>query len=281
MTTKRVRSTAFSVATIKALEYQTPAAWRLYDDPYTARMLTGPSAWAARHRWLMGLLLSLGQRHMPGVFGGMSCRTRAIDDVCRISVSQGIRQVVILGAGLDVRAQRLPEFADCHIWEVDAPEVQAFKKQRVQHVFGSLPAHVTYVPTDFMRQNLADALRDAQFDAQAAALFICEGVSQYINAEANDAIFRFVGQCAPGSCLVLSYVLQRVFGDRLYGRFVKRLQWVSGFETVTLATRLMAHGLRLDDDLGAAQYQERYLAPLGRALPVFDIERVAVARKPI
>jgi methyltransferase (TIGR00027 family) len=77
----------------------------------------------------------------------MIIRTRFIDDRLLHAVASGATQVVILGAGFDSRAYRLHErLAGLKIFEVDSPDTQAIKRQRVEAVLGCAPANVTYVP---------------------------------------------------------------------------------------------------------------------------------------
>jgi len=105
---------------------------------------------------------------------------------------------------LDSRAYRFAGAGSgVHAYELDLPQTQQFKKQRVIALLGSLPANVTYVPIDFARQDLAEALARSGYDPGKRTIFVWEGVTMYIPEAAVDATLRFVAMHAsPGSQLV-------------------------------------------------------------------------------
>lgn len=137
-------------------------------------------------------------------------RTRHIDAVFEDSLRLGAAQVVNLGAGLDSRAYRFPDaLRRAHVFEVDFPPTQEYKKKRVQEVLGSLPGHVTYVPIDFAKEDLTTVLNRAGYDRTQKTIFVWEGVTFYVPEAAVDATLRFVAnQSAPGSRIVFDYFLQ-------------------------------------------------------------------------
>ena len=95
------------------------------------------------------------------------------------------------------------------VFELDLPVTQEYKKKRVREILGSLPGHVTYVPIDFAKQDLAMVPDSAGFDRKARSLFIWEGVTMYIPEPAVDATLRFVAtNAAPGSRIVFDYFLE-------------------------------------------------------------------------
>jgi methyltransferase (TIGR00027 family) len=274
---KYVASTAFGAATMKGFERAVRPAQRLFDDPLGPRLLP-PLARAfvslamlrVPARWLV-------ERTSPGAVGGLACRTRAIDDACRDAVEAGCTQVVILGAGLDTRPYRLPALAGVDVWELDLPAVQEAKVASLTRALGHRPARVHYVPVDFEQTSAGGALAQAGFDAGLRTLVIWEGVSMYLPMAAVEQIFAFAGSLAPGSRLVFTYVtLATLTGDRS-GWFARRFRWLSGFDPASLPQHLAPHRLTVMDDVGGIEYQARYLRPLGRKLPVFDVERVAIA----
>ena len=105
-----------------------------------------------------GAWASLGVRR--GFAQALHVRTRHIDAVFEESLASGASQVVILGAGLDSRPYRYAtRLAAAHVFEVDFPPTQEYKKKRVKEVVGSLPAHVRYVPIDFTKDDLKTVSR--------------------------------------------------------------------------------------------------------------------------
>ena len=146
----------------------------------------------------------------------MLVRTRFIDEGLERAVRDGIRQLVILGAGFDTRAYRFEELLKgIRIIEVDSESTQKVKKQRVAAVLGSQPAHVVYAAIDFKQQDLIDVLRAAGYDPTQKAFFIWEGVSMYLSEETVRRTLTLLARhSAPGSSLMMDYA-GRAFIDIL------------------------------------------------------------------
>jgi methyltransferase (TIGR00027 family) len=131
--------------------------------------------------------------------------------------------VIILGAGFDARAHRIPGIERTRVFELDLPQPQQLKRARLEQALGASPPHVTYVPIDFDRQPLQEALAAAGYQARARTLTIWEGVTQYITAEAVDATFRAIARTAgPGSEVVFTYIHQGIIDG------TARSRWTSG-----------------------------------------------------
>ncbi|HEX3049576.1 MAG TPA: SAM-dependent methyltransferase, partial [Aggregatilineaceae bacterium] len=202
-----------------------------------------------------------------------------------------IRQMVILGAGLDTRPYRLNGMDQVKVFEVDLPSVQNEKKKQIQKHFGQLPKNVSFVPIDFDTQALETVFADSAFDSSQPAVFIWEGVTQYISEAAVLKTLAFIGQSAPGSLLIFTYVLKSVIerrssidgADKIMDRVSKgNAPWVFGLKPADVPPFLKPFHLKLIADVGSADYQARYLKPLGRNLVVSQMERVvqAVVRRP-
>ena len=215
------------------------------------------------------------------------CRFAYLDDVLREALADGVRSVVILGAGLDSRAYRLPSAAEARVFEVDHPSVLEMKTTRLRRHLGTVPSHVRFVPLDFETLDLATALAASGFDPGARTLFLWEGVSQYISRDALHDTLRFVSRSAPGSRLAFSYVLQRFIDDRsafpelsdLWDSTCKGDDplWKSGLHPTEVADTVSAFSLRVCEDVGASEHRVRYLEPRGRDLSVCEIERIVLA----
>src|SRR5205085_11696149 len=108
---------------------------------------------------------ALVDRRSPGSRLAVVVRTRFIDDALREGLAAGLDQVVLLGAGFDARAHRIAGIERVRVFEVDHPDTQAAKRERVRRRFGGEPRHVAYVPVDFDRQDLATELAAAGFQA--------------------------------------------------------------------------------------------------------------------
>jgi methyltransferase (TIGR00027 family) len=132
----------------------------------------------------------------------MVARTMAIDDAVREAAS---RQVVILGAGLDGRAWRMPELTDVVVFEVDHPDSQRDKRARVG-AQTQTAREVRFVPVDFVRDDLDTALSDAGHDPRVPTTWIWEGVVMYLERRAIEATLDVVQRrSAPASRLVVLY----------------------------------------------------------------------------
>jgi methyltransferase (TIGR00027 family) len=221
-----------------------------------------------------------------GIYGAQICRTRFIDDAVQAALSQGIRQLVILGAGYDSRPYRLAGMEHVKVLEVDLPSVQEDKKKKLGKHFGRLPEHITFVPVDFNTQSLEVVLTRAAFDPSTPAVFVWEGVTQYLTEEAVCRTLVFVGKAAPGSTLIFTYVLKSVVerrsnipgADKMMDYAAKNnIPWVFGLEPFNVPSFLRPFHLNPTADVGSAEYQARYLTPLGRTLVVFEGERIVEA----
>src|SRR5262249_33733695 len=120
--------------------------------------------------------------HWSGSRGTVVVRTRYIDDALTAALRSGAEQVVILGAGVDSRACRVPGIVGTRVFEVDHPMTQAAKKRVIARRLGALPGHVTFVPIDFSTHTLDRVLPAAGFRPDARTFFICEGVTHYLSA---------------------------------------------------------------------------------------------------
>jgi methyltransferase (TIGR00027 family) len=232
-------------------------------------------------------LLAKRERQIPGIMGNLLCRTRFIDDTFRDAVAEGFEQVAILGAGFDSRAYRIPGTSRIRVFEVDHPATQAWKRDRIERMHNELASHVTFVPIDFERQELGEVMAAAGFRTGARTFFIWEGVTQYIAAEAVDSTLRYVSHAAaPGSRIVFTYIHRGLIDGSATMQGAQKLlselerqgePWIFGIDPAELPGYLAARGLKLVEDVGAADYRKRYLDPIGRGMDIFEGERVAVA----
>jgi methyltransferase (TIGR00027 family) len=282
---------ALAAAALRATESCRPMGERLFDDPFTLRCL--PPLWQGMVRLLClpGLgpaLFALRERMTPGAVGGLLCRTRYIDDALGRALEEHLDQVVILGAGFDTRPYRVPGVEDTVVFEVDHPVAQALKRTRLEHVLGGLPSHVTFVPIDFDRHRLGEAMGAAGFRPDGRTFFIWEGVTQYITGKAVDATLRYLSRSAgAGSKIVFTYIWQGIIDGSARSQVEERIvafarragsPWIFGLEPVGIPAYLAERGLTVIEDVGAEEYRERYLEPVGRRINVFEGERMVLAR---
>lgn len=120
--------------------------------------------------------------------------------------------MVILGAGYDTRAYTFDELkGKVKVFEVDHPATQKVKVEKVKKIFGSLPDHVVYISIDFDKEQLDKRLFESGYDKDLKTLFIWEGVTMYITAEAVDETLSFVAENSGlGSAIIFNYMFQSV-----------------------------------------------------------------------
>jgi methyltransferase (TIGR00027 family) len=130
-------------------------------------------------------------------------RTVAIDEAIRAAAA---RQLVILGAGLDGRAWRMPELADTVVFEVDHPDSQRRKRERAA-ALKPAARELRFVPVDFTRDSLEAALAAAGHDPAQPTTWLWEGVVMYLERADIEATLRVVqARSAPGSQLAILYI---------------------------------------------------------------------------
>lgn len=133
-------------------------------------------------------------------------RARLSEDVVERAVADGVRQYVILGAGLDSFAYRRTDLLDrLRVFEVDHPASQAWKHSRLADLGVDCPTNLVFAPVDFETQTLRDGLEAAGFDFGARAVFSWIGVTMYLSIGAIEATLATVAACPAGTGIVLTY----------------------------------------------------------------------------
>lgn len=138
-------------------------------------------------------------------------RARFIEDLVAEQLGRGVKQYVLLGAGLDTFAQRKPEIASkLRVFEVDQPGTQAWKRQRLIELGYGVPEWLRFVPVVFAAgQSWREGLTQAGFDAGKPAVAASTGVSMYLTKETNAATLREIATFAPGSTFAMTFLLPR------------------------------------------------------------------------
>ncbi len=210
MTTTRSSRTAQGVALVRAIETRRPADRRICNDPYARAFVSGLSVTLSKLVIDSGLYARLA----PGAVEFVIVRERAIDDQLKTCLSEGLDQVVLLGAGFDTRAYRIPGIEKTRVFEVDQPATQAVKRERLKKVIDSLPAQVTFVGIDFNRQSLGERLQAAGYDERGKTLFIWQGVTYFLTPQGVDNTLAFIAQhSGPGSAVIFDYYTTEALRD--------------------------------------------------------------------
>lgn len=135
-------------------------------------------------------------------------RSRYAEDQLADAVTRGVRQYVVLGAGLDTFAYRNP-WADLRVWELDHPATQAFKRERLAASGISVPPSVRFTSVDFQHETTAEVLARAGLDPTRPAYFSWLGVTPYIEPAATYATLRAIASFPAGSGVTFDYALER------------------------------------------------------------------------
>jgi methyltransferase (TIGR00027 family) len=281
--------TAEQNALLRALESSLPESRRLFEDRLARTFLTWPLSLVARIAVVPGLRALVPwviDYRWPGVRSSVVARTRLIDDAIASSLEEHIEQVVILGAGFDSRAYRLPGLRGTTVFEVDHPDTQATKRRVLERVL-SVPPKVRFVAIDFNQRDLASVMAAADYCESARTFILWEGVTNYLTEASVDTTLRWCARAAPGSLLLFTYVHRDVLtrpsafiGTKNLFASLERAgeQLTFGIEPSQLPEFLVERGLCLESDLGAAEYRERYFGVAARQMRGHEFYRVALAR---
>ncbi|HUO40817.1 MAG TPA: class I SAM-dependent methyltransferase, partial [Mycobacterium sp.] len=201
--TESVGATALGVATARAAETERDDP--LISDPFAAMFLAavGDGTWTMFSNSPLPPELVAQHPDLPAyrhaMIDYMACRTAFFDNAFRAAADAGLRQAVIVAAGLDARAWRLPWPAGTTVYELDQPQVLAFKSATLSD--HQPRAARVEVPVD-LRQDWPSALTAAGFDASAPSTWSVEGLMPYLPAQAQDLLFENVDALtAPGSSI--------------------------------------------------------------------------------
>jgi len=196
--------TAVLTAAARALLREQPPPWVL--DDYLASELAGEEGRRLRER----LERELPAPYLLSFTRWVGVRARWPEDLVEEAIGGGVRQYVILGAGLDSFAYRRSDLSSrLVVFEVDHPSSQTWKRERLSALGVELPPNLIFAPVDFEREALADGLRAAGFDSRERAVFSWIGVTMYLSLDAIETTLSTIARCAPGTRLVLTYNLPR------------------------------------------------------------------------
>ena len=272
--------TAAAVAAARGIAKVDPLAMALVDGPLSLVMRAGRVGRASAAAVNFATL---------GLVDHIEMRTLAIDEALREAVEAGVRQLVVLGAGLDARAWRMPELAETRVFEVDHPSTQAYKRERVG-ARSPTAKEVRFVAVDFAKDSLEGALANAEHDATAPTFWLWEGVTPYLPLEAIRATLTAVAsRSAKGSRIAVTYGTPQ--GSPLGATAVRAARFafrvMIGEALVGLLSPEAMHeeladvGYRLLEDLSAEQWGARFGGGKRRLLVVDEHLAVAVSDGPL
>jgi methyltransferase (TIGR00027 family) len=202
----------------------------------------------------------------------IAMRSRFAEDSAAHAIANGVRQILVLGAGLDTFAYRLERTHDLRVFELDHPATQAEKRRRLAQAQIAEPAHVSYVAHDFERGSMRAALTAAGLDPDRGAFVLWLGVMPYLTEEAVFATLSELASWHGGTEVVFDYAnppdrvsdsAARAHHEQLAERVAAGGEPFRGyFDTAELHARARELGFAKIEDLDRAALVARYLPDL-------------------
>ena len=255
----------------------------VFEDPVSLKILG-----ADRVRWLGMNLARFRTRPSRVMRAFLVARSRYAEDELACAYKRGIRQYIVLGAGLDTFAYRNPYGAHLRVFEVDHPSTQAWKRAALREHGIDAPRSLTFVSVDFEKQSLADRLRLAGFRRSAPVFISWLGVTMYLTRDAVMQTLRFVAQsCAKESEIVFDFAPpdealgdgERAFRDRRAQRVAAIGEpWITSFDPDRLAKELADIGFSHVSSIGAAEANRLYFANRADRFAFRGSTRILTAR---
>jgi methyltransferase (TIGR00027 family) len=246
------------------------AAHQLYDSPLVfADPLAVPILGEEYAEHLRRTPIRADRPYSIAMRAHLVARSRHAEDALATAVSRGVRQYVLLGAGLDTFAYRNP-YTQVRVFEIDHPATQQWKRDLLARNHIPTPKTLTYVPVDFEAQQLDLQFLAAGFDRTAPAFFAWLGVVPYLTLPAFRATVGLLASLAAGTGIALDYgqprsvlpPLEQLAHDSLASRVQSRGEPFQLFFTPQqIAAELT--GFHTIEDIGRDQINARYFA--GRA----------------
>jgi methyltransferase (TIGR00027 family) len=256
---------AVRVALWRALHVQVDSPPHVFEDEVGLKLVAPEDGWRSRPD------MSPFTRPFRA---SILARARFIEELVSEQAARGVGQYVILGAGLDTFAQRRPELASrLLVFEIDQPGPQAWKRQRLVDLGLGIPSFLRFVPADFEAGDAWwERLAVSGFDVGRPAVVASTGVSMYITKDALFGTLRHIASLAPGSTLVLSFLLPIELADpgvrsgmerAAAGARANGTPFISFFTRAEMLTLARDAGFKEVQHVSAATLAQRYFA--GRA----------------
>jgi methyltransferase (TIGR00027 family) len=255
-------STAVRTALWRALHLEVDSLPHIFEDQVGSQLAAPDDGWRSRPD------MSPFTRPFRA---SIVARARFIEDLVAEQAARGVRQYVILGAGLDSFAQRRSELASrVLVFEIDRPGPQAWKRQRLISLGLGIPSFLRFVPVDFEAgDSWWERLAAWGFDPGRSALVASSGVSMYLTKEAIEATLREVAALASGTTLVMSFLLPIELADpevrsgmesAAAGAQANGTPFISFFTPTEMLTLTRSAGFKQVHHVSADMLAQRYFA---------------------
>ena len=255
-------NTAVRTALWRALHLEVDSPPHVFEDEVGLKLVAPEEGWRDRPD-----MSPFTRPFRASILG----RARFVEDLVAEQAARGVGQYVILGAGLDTFAQRRPELASrLLVFEIDQPGPQEWKRRRLVDLGFGIPPFLRLVPVDFEAGDAWwERLTASGFDSGRPAVVASTGVSMYLTREAILATLRQVAALAPGSTLVMSFMLPLEMLDPEVRPGVERAAegarasgtpFISFFTPAEMLTLARDAGFKEARHVSAAMLAQRYFA---------------------
>jgi methyltransferase (TIGR00027 family) len=206
----------------------------------------------------------------------IASRSRIAEDALTIAVNAGTTQLVVLGAGLDTLAYRMPLASRLRIFEVDHPATQARKRDMLAAAAIAVPDTLSFVAVDFEREKLSERLEAAGFKSAEHSFFSWLGVVPYLTEAAIFATLGYLAQLPGGAEVVFDYVnpptsipAAGLAAHQALAAGVSAAgeRFQSYLDTNSLCKKMRAAGFRHVDDIGPVELAARFFPETERSAP--------------
>ena len=261
--------TAESAAAFRAAHYLYDKTI-IFNDPYADKMLGPALRIALSNKYFYKLFFQLllrpifrpSQAHIVG-------RCRYAEDCLENTLKEGVSQYLIIGAGLDTFSLRRPDLAKAlTIYEVDHPDTQQFKINKINKFMGNTPQNVNYIPLDHETGSFSEALTQSSLDLTNPTFISWLGTTPYLSVDAIKRTLRDISSLfGAGTTIVFDYGIATKLMKQEDLTAVKKLQKITAamgepltfeIEPATFFEEVKELGYQCLDDLNSDDYKSRY-----------------------
>ena len=245
-TTRQSSQTARTAAAARAAHLIVDKPPLIFEDTLAATLLGAEAETLIDYHRLHGDHLVLSHART-----GVACRSRYTEDRLAEGVRRGVRQYVLLGAGLDTFAYRSELAGHVRVFEVDHPATQESKRRQLAAAGLVEPENVAYVAADLAVDPLVERLISGGFDLSRPAVVSWLGVTMYLDARAIATTLAELGRLAPGTEIIVEYVVPEEFRDADGQTYVDLVApfaaergepWLGFFSPDEMSALLTGHG---------------------------------------
>lgn len=198
MTTKQPDNTALRTALWRALHVMSDDKPFIIEDKVGLELIKPEQGWQERP----------DMKFTKSLRASIVARARFVEDIAKEQIAKGVKQYVLLGAGLDSFAQRNEEISSpVNIYEIDQPEMLAWKEEKLIENGYNIPGNLHFVPVNFETSSWLDELINKGFDIHQSTIVSCTGVTLYLTREAIIETLRKLTSFASGSTIAVSFYL--------------------------------------------------------------------------